>query len=763
MDILTQLETDLALWKPQRLGLRKLDATLSAISNLRAPKDEIAASIPGRIAFDTHFPSFCFAIATGCGKTRLMGAAIAYLYQTRGYKNFFIVTPSETIYKKTIANFTRHHPRYVLRDYVDLPDFALITGENYTRQSLVNRLIADELVIYVFNVQKIFDPRTDVVFRFHRFRETLGASFADLLRAKDDLIILMDESHRYRGLESLRAMNDLHPLLGLEFTATPSWKQNVIYEYPLGEAIEDGLVKMPVVVGRRGQTALTRDIEDIKLRDAIERHQRKKALLETYCHNEGLSLVRPLMLISGADIGHAEALKRKIDSDDFDGGQFKGKVIRTHSRMGADDADIERLVQLEEPGSEVEIVIHVNKLKEGWDVKNVYTILPLRASVSDILTEQTVGRGLRLPFGEPTGEEELDTLEIIAHERYRAIIDRANRLRQKYGYAFKTLDLDEEPSEQPVPYSIAPLARSPYEIVVPLIRPKPRTQVLWKAFSPKPSRQFVAVKVEMVGAELTKEGAERDLGLAPIVTGEDPAIYLARAILENVSLFRTSDPEHRLMVIEWVNDYLNKANPDKTQWPGVVQAHAGTMFEEIRQQIYEHFEAATRIEFQPEAEKFVSFREWKTTIPQGCTPIDKATVFDEDVVGQVISGYNKTIFPENKFHSQPEKWFADILDTDQTIERWIRLPRGQVEIFYAGSHYNPDFIAETTDVIYLIEIKRSDEVKDPIVQNKARKALDWCKAASTVSGKEWQYRLVPHDAVVKTDRFEAVISRAIRL
>jgi len=763
MDILTQLETDLALWKPQRLGLRKLDATLSVIADLRAPKDEVAASIPGRMAFDTDFPSFCFAIATGCGKTRLMGAAIAYLYQTRAYKNFFILTPGETIYKKTIDNFTRHGPRYVLEEYTELPDFGLITGENYIHQSLVNRLIADELVIYVFNVQKIFDPRTDVTFRFHRFRETLGASFADLLRAKNDLVILMDESHRYRGPESLRAVNDLRPLLGLEFTATPSWKQNVIYEYPLGEAIEDGLVKTPVVVGRRGQTALRRDIEDIKLLDAIERHKRKRALLETYCHNQGLPLVRPVMLVSGADIDHAEALKKKIQSDHFDEGQFKGKVIRTHSRMGADDADIERLVQLEEPGSEVEIVIHVNKLKEGWDVKNVYIILPLRASVSDILTEQTIGRGLRLPFGERTGEEDLDILEIIAHERYREIIDRANRLRQQYGYVFKTLDLDEKPSEKLVPYTITPDADSPYAIAVPLIRPKTRVEVQWEAFTPKPSREFAPTKAEIVSAELTREGTERVLGLAPIVTGEDPAMYLVRALLDTATVLRSSDPEHRRMVIEWVSDYLNDVSQDKTNWPAIVEAHADTIFEEIQGQIYEHHHAATHVDFQPEVEMFVSFREWKTTVPEGYTPMHKDVVLDEEVVGHVIGGYQKTIFPEIKFDSRPEKWVADILDTDDAVEKWIRLPRGQVEIFYAAGDYQPDFVAETAENIHLVEIKRADEAKDSVVVNKARHALLWCKAASRTAEKPWRYDLIPDDAVVKGDRFEAVVSRSIRL
>jgi type III restriction enzyme len=73
----------------------------------------------------------------------------------------------------------------------------------------------------------------------------------------------------------------------------------------------------------------------------------------------------------------------------------------------------------------VDIVIHVNKLKEGWDVTNLYTIVPLRASASDILTEQTLGRGLRLPFGKRTGVDAIDRLTVIAHDRFDALIQRA--------------------------------------------------------------------------------------------------------------------------------------------------------------------------------------------------------------------------------------------------------------------------------------------------------------------------------------------------
>ena len=70
-------------------------------------------------------------------------------------------------------------------------------------------------------------------------------------------------------------------------------------------------------------------------------------------------------------------------------------------------------------------MIHVNKLKEGWDVTNLFTIVPLRASASDILTEQTLGRGLRLPYGKRTGVEAVDTLTVIAHDRFNDLIEKA--------------------------------------------------------------------------------------------------------------------------------------------------------------------------------------------------------------------------------------------------------------------------------------------------------------------------------------------------
>src|SRR5204863_9848290 len=88
---------------------------------------------------------------------------------------------------------------------------------------------------------------------------------------------------------------------------------------------------------------------------------------------------------------------------------------------------ISRLLAVESVDEPTEIVIHVNMLKEGWDVTNLYTIVPLRAANARTLIEQSIGRGLRLPYGKRTGVAAVDRLNIVAHDKFQEIIDEANR------------------------------------------------------------------------------------------------------------------------------------------------------------------------------------------------------------------------------------------------------------------------------------------------------------------------------------------------
>ena len=120
-------------------------------------------------------------------------------------------------------------------------------------------------------------------------------------------------------------------------------------------------------------------------------------------------------------------------------GKYKGKVIEIHSKQTGEESEenVRLLLSIESVANPIEIVLHVYKLKEGWDVNNLFTIIPLNAAKSDILAMQTIGRGLRLPFGEQTGNEDLDTLDIVAHDHYRELVD---EIRSSDIFRYRDLD-----------------------------------------------------------------------------------------------------------------------------------------------------------------------------------------------------------------------------------------------------------------------------------------------------------------------------------
>src|SRR4051812_14729055 len=257
----------LSLRPPQREALEILDRVTEIVpprrgGDVTAALDVIQSEYPGVADFERDFPSLCFALATGVGKTRLMGAFIAYLHLEHKIDNFFVLAPNLTIYNKLIADFTPNTPKYVFKGIaefaVDGPE--IITGDTYTQR--VGTLL-DELIrckINIFNISKInSEVRGGRSPRIKRLSEYLGESYFDYLANLPDLVLLMDESHRYRASAGIRAINELKPILGLELTATPYIEtsrgavpfQNVIYDYPLSTAMADGFVKEPAVVTRK--------------------------------------------------------------------------------------------------------------------------------------------------------------------------------------------------------------------------------------------------------------------------------------------------------------------------------------------------------------------------------------------------------------------------------------------------------------------------------------------------------------------------------
>ena len=445
----------LSLRPPQSESLLKLMRAIEAAPellgqerDLKAVLSTLKAEFPTLEDFERDFPSLCFALATGVGKTRLMGAFVAYLHLAHGINNFFVLAPNLTIYNKLIADFTRNTPKYVFKGIAEFATQTplIITGDNYDESGAVVQDqpsgFAHDVRINIFNISKLnSEVRGGKEPRIKRMKEVLGTSYFNHLANLPDLVLLMDESHRYRASAGVRAINDLKPLFGLEVTATPFVEgtggkvvpfKNVVMDYPLARAMEDGFVKEPAVVTQRNFNAKAHtpeEIEKIKLEDGVRLHETTKVELLTYARENGVQAVKPFILVIARDTTHAGQLLALLESPQFYEGRYAGKVIQVDSsRTGAEEEEmIARLLAVESVDEPTEIVIHVNMLKEGWDVTNLYTIVPLRAASARTLVEQSIGRGLRLPYGKRTGTAAVDRLNIVAHDRFQEIVDDANR------------------------------------------------------------------------------------------------------------------------------------------------------------------------------------------------------------------------------------------------------------------------------------------------------------------------------------------------
>ena len=444
---LRQIGQRLSLRKPQTESLRLLADVIDLIdpskeTDVAGALESVQAAYPEVEDFERDFPSFCFALATGVGKTRLMGAFVSYLFMTGKSRNFFVLAPNLTIYEKLLADFQPSSPKYVFKGveaFAHQPPL-IVNADNYEEGRGVrgaDLLGREAAIINIFNISKInSEVRGGKSPRIKRLQEYIGESYFSYLAGLPDLVLMMDEAHRYRASAGAKAIGELKPILGLEVTATPKAVggsaapfKNVIYRYDLPEAMEDGYVKEPAVGTRANfdPKSVTDDVlERIKLEDGVHYHEHVKVALQTYAKQNEAPLVHPFMLVVTQDTTHARQVRDFVESEQFFEGRYKGRVAEIHSKLTGEESDenARRLLNIEHDGT-TDIVIHVNKLKEGWDVSNLFTIVPLRASASDILTEQTLGRGLRLPYGKRTGVEAVDTLTVIAHDRFNALIEMA--------------------------------------------------------------------------------------------------------------------------------------------------------------------------------------------------------------------------------------------------------------------------------------------------------------------------------------------------
>lgn len=891
------IENRLSLRAPLRISLQIVadlveELDRSSANDPAALGQELArirAKYPTCTDFERDFVSIAFSIATGVGKTRLMGAIMAYLFLEGKSRNFFVLAPNLTIYEKLIKDFgDPGFSKYVFKGIGELANNppVIITGDNYAQASTL--FSANEMRINVFNISKFNKDTTESkskkggfgLPRIKRLSEYLGQSYWDYLTRLDDLVVLMDEAHRYHADKSKRAINELRPLLGIELTATPyvnndkekgAMFKNIVYEYSLAAALKDGkYIKEPAIATRQNydpKNKTPEEIEQKNLESAISVHENTKVELQRYALESGRPEVKPFILVVCSDTTHAKEIYDYVSSHQFFNGQYAGKALQIDSTTRTTD-EIENLfIGLESPNSPIEIVIHVNMLKEGWDVSNLYTIVPLRASRALILIEQTIGRGLRLPYGERTGDKAVDTLTVISHEHFDKIIaaskeessvfnkmqyvvlteteqggkrelvvveDRMSARMKQEQMRIATMqegaekqraqhthdatravlnalpliaaqvpgvrslkDLEKPEAQKAGMYIIqAELQRGQQSIFqdqilneaeviyqkivqefrqniieIPRLTLQPNPpEAHFEDFDLDTSSGGVESKFEfhvldelIVREDLVRH--ERDyIGVIHGAEGRYQETPEQKIVAELLLFPEVSyDKFHRLLFKlsrQALAAILQTIRPDETV-AQVVLHHKREISRRIYLQMKEHFVLRETGFSAAQILPFTRIEPWNITVPVSAGRMDyKNTNFKKSDIRQfVFMGYGKACHAEYTFDSSSELTFSNILEHDPLVEKWLRPAPNQFNIYWhhQTKKYQPDFVVETSDKIYMVEVKAANEVEDHDVLEKAKAAKTFCEKVSAYmtqnDKKTWHYLLIPHDEVGQSNTF----------
>ncbi len=877
----------LSLRPPQRTSLEILDRLTEIVppkktADLTMALAAIQREFPSVTDFERDFPSLCFALATGVGKTRLMGAFISYLHLAHGINHFFVLAPNLTIYNKLITDFTPNTPKYV---FTGIAEFAsepptIITGDNY-ESGVAARLTSlpgfgQEVHINIFNISKInSEVRGGKAPRIKRLSEYIGQSYFEYLAGLDDLVLLMDESHRYRASAGVRAINELKPVLGLELTATPFVEsakgpvpfKNVIHDYPLARAMADGFVKEPAVVTQKNFNPTqfnATQLEQIKFEDGVRLHENTKVELETYARQTGQRMVKPFMLIIARETTHAGQLMQLIQSPQFFEGRYKDKVIQVDSsKTGAEEDEmVQRLLAVESPDEPTEIVIHVNMLKEGWDVTNLYTIVPLRAANARTLIEQSIGRGLRLPYGKRTGVTTVDRLNIVAHDRFQEIIDEANKPDSAIRLTQVILDpatdlqktrtvvaqskIEEQlsgipavgfPAGAPQPASVfsgeaeRAIAQVAYKVIqqytnLPasnyLLKPEVQTKIAEEVQEYiTPSQQALPgmTAVPNIAAVVAKTAQlvvqqTIDIPRILVVPKGDVTIGFHAFALDCSSInyqpverdlliqhLRTHEQETlssggRMQPEQRLEDYVVRGLVDfddisYDEHADLLYDLAGQLVKHLRSYLseedtrnvlmYHQKQLAAFVHAHMQAHQWEKATGYDVVVSKGFTDLKpsaytakegepvqdfRQTVEDKGRIAQMLfGGFQRGLYSVQKFDSDTERRLAIILDRD--AQKWFRPASGQFQISYKQGvtphDYQPDFVAETADCIYMLEPKAKNEMTTPEVLAKKDAAVTWCARATTHAisngGKPWKYVLIPHDVIAENMTLGGLVSQ----
>ncbi|KPL90669.1 DEAD/DEAH box helicase family protein [Herpetosiphon geysericola] len=746
-----------------------------------------------------RWAKYCLKVATGVGKTKVMSLLIVWSYfhslfepNSELASHIVLLAPNLTVYERLKDDFANNAIFY---------NDPLIP-EEWRNDFQMSVVLQDSSggasthgAVYLTNIHRLYErqapsnatPSTSSLFgpsvQAARALDT-GAALRQRISSHPRILVLNDEAHHLHDEENAwnNALESLHTTslgrgnagisMQIDLTATPkhndgSLFRHIICDTPLGEAVDGGIIKVPVLgesndlVEQGDKNTPAQQRFAIHLQLGYERYRRS--------YDEWQATRKPILFVMTEDAKSANEISDYLNSDQFP--LLKGRVLNIHTKltgsiktvkrngkeykefvenenkMSADDLQALRTLsrELDQADSPYRCVVSVMMLREGWDVRNVTTIVPLRpyTSKANILPEQTLGRGLRRMV--PQGDLP-ETVTVVHHPAFSRLY--ADELAQE------GLDVAIMPLSAAVNQSVTIFVdheRKPVsnlEISIPQVSdavetlselpPIPFEEIqsyFRQRFAPlpigKPRHGQIDYKERHLFTAEQIASYKIDMGL--LETAYTASNYFAQMIGRACHLASYQS------LVPLIEDFISSVLFERP-----VNRFNGEIDHRMRDlDVHEHIRATfVPLILQKLVHKVERRNQNSSLLLSGWKPFQASNTDKRPVVTA-----NRTMFNLVPCDNEFEQEFVDFCNYADDIAAFAkntgpqRLMIDYIRPDGQRAHYIPDFFIRQKNGNYsLVELKGREDLLVPI---KGKAAIEWCAVASQ-SGSKWRYIYVPY-------------------
>ncbi len=759
-----RVSSALGLREPQREAMVRLLGLLAMLGDdpLGTSAPKVSESLrrlfastgsPLEARLDPRCAALTFDLATGVGKTKLAAALMAVLSSAGLCRSFWIVAPRRAIADKFVRELSPSHQKYLFSGLPNfLPPAVMVSGGILDAEPLLRS--QDRVHIAVATAQWITNGA-----QVHVRSDFTGLTPIEEMKAKGPVVAIIDESHHFDASVWSTVPEQLGASLVIKLTATPTKEEAVLFSYPLGKCLQEGqYTKRPDLhIQKLGAGFSADDADRLALRDALACLRRVEPALQRHASANGVPCPPPIALIAARDTAHANEVE-KVLVNEF--GLTSAEVLVFHSKRLSDEV-VDQLLAVESPSSKIRIVIQVFALEEGWDVSNVYAIVPLRDMATYRGIRQLMGRGLRLPFGTRVGVEEIDSLTILAYGRATVaeIVREATEDLGKDAVSVTAIEPLGPPEQLQsfvslvVPERLGTGIRLVRADLVPVAGTPDLSRLAELGYGAADSRFDFETRQVFQGVGLDD------------LSAEDWSLVVAHAVIDHDP--RLSVPRHGELLASQIRDLLKcdsalTRQGRRVPLPDAIALILGCCG---------HSWQSQPARYEPTNVEHIVFSEMKYQLrssqPRPLHP-SNAELHARQGIRCPATGFKKSVLSVGMFDSGAEVRMAQRLDSMKEVNWWLRNDPRQVQIPTTDvPSTSPDFIVSGTirgkECLVVVEVKGRDLWIPPNSQarRQARDLAAWSKSSEALTGIEAHVAFVSDADVDHLDSLEETLSAAL--